>query len=92
MKAIGYAKSLPIEQDESLLDIELPMPTAQGRDILVQIEAIAVNPVDSKVRHRVQPAAGEYQVLVWDAVGIVVAVGERGCLCWPLFSHPDQKI
>lgn len=76
MKAIGYKKSLPIDDSESLQDIELNQPTATGRDLLVKVGAVAVNPVDYKVRHRVSPIKGEYKVLGWDAVGEVVATGE----------------
>ena len=53
MKAIGYLKSLPISDPESLNDIELPQPVASGHDLLVKIKAIAVNPVDYKVRQHV---------------------------------------
>ena len=76
MKAVGYRKSLPINDPESLTDIELPQPIAAGRDLLVKVTAIAVNPVDYKIRQRVAPAGGEYKVLGWDAVGEVVATGE----------------
>ena len=76
MKAVGYSKSLPINDPESLLDIELPQPIATGRDLLVKIKAIAVNPVDYKIRQRFAPAAGNYKVIGWDAVGEVVAAGE----------------
>jgi len=76
MKAIAYAQSLPISNSESLIDIELPQPIASGYDILVQIKAIAVNPVDYKIRQNVSPQIGDYKVLGWDAVGEVVATGE----------------
>ena len=76
MKAVGYEKSLPIENPESLTDIELAQPVATGRDLLVEIRAIAVNPVDYKIRQRVTPAEGEHKVLGWDAAGEVVATGE----------------
>lgn len=76
MKAIGYIKSLPISDLESLTDIELPQPVAIGRDLLVKVKAIAVNPVDYKIRQRFPSAEGEYKVLGWDAVGEVVATGE----------------
>ena len=75
MKAIGYIKSLPINDPESLTDIELPQPIATGRDVLVKVKAIAVNPVDYKVRLRVSPE-DDYKVIGWDAVGEVVATGE----------------
>ncbi len=77
MKAIGYLQSLPIHQPGSLMDIELDKPAPKGRDLLVKINAISVNPVDTKVRVRAQPQLGEYKVLGWDAVGEVVAVGEN---------------
>jgi len=76
MKAIAYKKSLPIDQAESLINIELPQPIATGRDILVKVNAIAVNPVDYKVRINMPPAEGDSKVLGWDAVGEVVAAGE----------------
>ena len=76
MKAVGYTRSLPINDPESLTDIELPQPTATGHDLLVKVAAIAVNPVDYKIRQNVSPAEGQYKVLGWDAVGEVVATGE----------------
>jgi zinc-binding alcohol dehydrogenase family protein len=82
MKAIGYRKSLPIEDTDSLLDIELPVPVAHGHDLLVQVHAVSVNPVDTKVRMRTDPA-GEIKVLGYDAAGIVKAVGENVTLFKP---------
>ncbi|MGI9276365.1 MAG: zinc-binding alcohol dehydrogenase family protein [Endozoicomonas sp.] len=76
MKAIGYTQSLPITDSESLQDIELPQPVATGRDLLVRVKAIAVNPVDYKIRQRATPEEGRQKVLGWDAVGEVVAAGE----------------
>lgn len=75
MKAIAYHQSLPIAHAESLIDIELPAPVALGRDLLVEVKAISVNPVDVKVRKNMPPAAGEAKVIGWDAAGIVKAVG-----------------
>lgn len=76
MKAVGYTQSLPINNPESLMDIELSQPVVAGRDLLVKVSAIAVNPVDSKVRLKAAPEAGEYKVLGWDSVGEVVAIGD----------------
>ena len=76
MKAIGYTKSLPINDPESLTDIDLPQPVATGHDLLVKVKAIAVNPVDYKIRMRASPDDGNYKVIGWDAVGEVVATGE----------------
>ncbi len=75
MKAIGYRASLPSSDPEALVDLDLPMPHATGRDLLVKIEAVSVNPVDYKVRLRAQPPAGEAKVLGYDASGIVHSVG-----------------
>lgn len=77
MRAVGYRESLPIENADALLDIEVPKPTPNGYDLLVQVHAIAVNPVDTKVRKRAQPPAGEYKILGWDAVGTVVEMGPQ---------------
>jgi NADPH:quinone reductase len=75
MKAVGYQKSLPIADAKSLVDIELPKPVPGGRDLLVKVQAVSVNPVDTKMRMRAEPPAGEWQVLGWDAVGVVEAAG-----------------
>ncbi len=83
MKAVGYRQSLPIAEAESLIDVELSDPTPSGRDLLVQIKAVSVNPVDTKVRMRQTPQAGETNVLGWDAAGIVVAVGSEAHLFKP---------
>jgi len=76
MKAIGYTQSLPISNPESLIDIELPQPTASGHDLLVRIKSIAVNPIDYKIRQNVAPEENDYKIIGWDAVGEVVAIGE----------------
>ncbi|TFW30947.1 zinc-binding alcohol dehydrogenase family protein [Duganella callida] len=75
MKAIAYRKSLPITDAEALIDVELPEPQASGRDLLVEVRAISVNPVDVKVRVNSAPAEGQSKVLGWDAAGVVKAVG-----------------
>ena len=75
MRAVGYQNSLPIENDASLVDIELPKPEARERDILVSVRAVSVNPVDAKVRLRAPPEAGSWKVLGWDAAGVVESVG-----------------
>jgi len=77
MKAIAYYTSLPIDDPKSLQDIELPAPVAGPRDLLVQVKAISVNPVDTKVRENVQPEGGAAKVLGWDVAGVVKAVGSE---------------
>lgn len=83
MRAVGYELSRPIEDAASLADIELPRPEAQGRDILVAVRAVSVNPVDTKVRVRAQPDPGGWKVLGWDAAGTVEAVGPEAGLFRP---------
>ncbi|MGD9510926.1 MAG: zinc-binding alcohol dehydrogenase family protein [Geminicoccaceae bacterium] len=75
MRAVGYQTSLPIDDPLSLQDVELPRPEAKEHDLLVKVEAVSVNPVDTKVRKRAQAEAGQWKVLGWDAVGTVEAVG-----------------
>lgn len=75
MRAIGYEQAGPIDRDDALVDIVLPAPVATGRDILVEVRAVSVNPVDTKVRRGTAPDAGQWKVLGWDAAGIVTAAG-----------------
>jgi NADPH:quinone reductase len=75
MQAIGYQQPGSIDRDQSLVDIELPTPTPLGRDLLVEVKAVSVNPVDTKVRKTAQPDPGNWKVLGWDAAGIVSATG-----------------
>ncbi|ARO29375.1 Zn-dependent alcohol dehydrogenase GroES-like protein [Rhizobium sp. NXC14] len=75
MRAVAYKTPLPITAETSLIDVDLPMPEARGHDLLVEIKAVSVNPVDVKVRaHSAQPA-DELKVLGWDAAGVVKAIG-----------------
>lgn len=76
MKAIGYKENLPIENVKSLQDITLETPKATGRDILVEIKAISVNPADYKVRAGMPAEGDNWKVIGWDATGIVKEVGE----------------
>lgn len=76
MKAIGYKIAGPIDRAEALVDIEIERPRALGRDILVEVAAVSVNPVDAKVRQGSNAADGQWKVLGWDAVGRVVEIGD----------------
>lgn len=75
MQAIGFETSLPITDAQSLLAFEAPMPSIAAHEVLVKIEAIAVNPVDIKIRNVGAPPAGEKRILGWDAAGVVAKVG-----------------
>ena len=74
MKAVAYRTPGPIEADDALLDIMLDKPAPDGRDLLVQVHAVSVNPVDAKVHQGTSPE-GEWRVLGFDAAGVVAAVG-----------------
>jgi NADPH2:quinone reductase len=75
MRAIGFTKLEAGQDAGALADIELTKPEAKGRDLLIEIRAVSVNPVDTKVRRRVKPEAGDWKVLGYDAAGVVVAAG-----------------
>ncbi|SIT43415.1 conserved hypothetical protein [Paraburkholderia piptadeniae] len=75
MKAVGLTRYLPIDNPESLVDIEIDKPQPTSHDILVKVEAISVNPVDYKVRAPKDTVEKTPRVLGWDAAGIVEAVG-----------------
>ncbi len=77
MKAVGLKQYLPIENENSLLDVEIPKPTAKGKDLLVEVKAISVNPVDYKVRAPKDKVESEPKILGWDAAGVVVEVGDE---------------
>ncbi|MCS3472845.1 zinc-binding alcohol dehydrogenase family protein [Pseudomonas sp. JUb42] len=83
MKAVAYYNALPISDSAALQDIELPEPVAGPRDLLVEVKAISVNPVDTKIRKNVQPEGGQAKVLGWDVAGIVKAVGSEVSLFQP---------
>jgi NADPH2:quinone reductase len=75
MKAVGSYKALAVDETEAFLDMEVDMPEVSGRNILVQVKAVSVNPVDTKVRKRPNPSE-TFRILGWDAAGVVTAVGD----------------
>lgn len=79
MKAVSFFKSLPITEPESLVDIEVDRPSPGPRDLQVEVRAISVNPVDTKIRGGGGPGSpgGAAKILGWDAAGIVAAVGSE---------------
>jgi zinc-binding alcohol dehydrogenase family protein len=79
MKAVAHTG----KDFASLVDIELPVPSPSGHDLLVKVEAISVNPVDYKQR---QMGSATPRVLGWDAAGTVAAAGDQVSL----FSKGDQ--
>lgn len=83
MKAVALTRYLPIQDPKSLTDVTLETPQATGRDLLVAIKAIAVNPVDYKVRAPRDQVESSPKVLGWDAAGIVQAIGPDVTLFQP---------
>lgn len=78
MKAVGLYQYLPIDHEQALLDLTIDPPAAPtGRDLLVAVRAIAVNPIDTKVRKPKDQIESSPRILGWDAAGEVVAVGEQ---------------
>ncbi|HEY1392658.1 MAG TPA: zinc-binding alcohol dehydrogenase family protein, partial [Methylibium sp.] len=77
MQAIGHRRNLPIHDTEALLAVDLPEPTPGPHDLLVQVRAVSVNPVDVKLRAGKPVPEGQTRVLGWDAAGTVLAVGAQ---------------
>ena len=77
MKAVGYHKSSSVGDAGALVDVEIPKPNATGRDVLVLVEAISVNPIDTKIRRTVSSDNKDHKILGWDAAGIVESTGEN---------------
>ncbi len=61
MRAVAHKIPQPISAETSLVDVDLPTPEAKGHDLLVEIKAVSVNPVDVKVRANAAPTEGEYK-------------------------------
>lgn len=87
MKAVALQRYLPIDHPECLLDVELETPAAGGRDLLIEVKAVSVNPVDTK--RRAPNAANKDKVenpprvLGWDAAGVVKWCGPDAILFKP---------
>lgn len=79
MKAVGFTRSLPIEDIDSLFEYETAKPTVGKRDLLVRIKAISVNPVDYKIRQSIAENSEleDPRIIGWDATGIVEDVGNK---------------
>ncbi len=75
MKAVGYTESGSIDRADALIDLDLPIPEPGPKDLRVKISAVSVNPVDTKIRRNRAPKPGVPEVLGWDAVGVVDALG-----------------
>lgn len=96
MKAVGFTQSHPLDHPQSLLDLDLPAPEPGAHDMLVEIRAVSVNPVDCWIRRSARPEIGEPLVLGMDAAGIVRQTGasvrlfKRGDRVWYSGSFQRQ--
>lgn len=77
MKAIAYTHCHPVSHEDALLDLILPdAAEPRGHDVLVEVRAVSVNPVDAKLRGAADPA-GEPRILGFDAAGVIRARGPQ---------------
>ncbi len=76
VKAVGFYEGLPISDQNSFMNLKVARKKATGFDLLVQVNAVSVNPVDTKMRQS-HPATKEPTILGFDAFGTVVEVGDR---------------
>ncbi|NWD68951.1 zinc-binding alcohol dehydrogenase family protein [Pseudomonas gingeri] len=83
MKAVGFYHNHPVDHPQALEDLERPTPTLGEHDLLVEIRAISVNPVDTKIRAKGDIPNGAPRILGWDAAGIVREIGARVSLFKP---------
>jgi len=77
MKAIGFYQYLPVDNPQSLVEVEVLTPEPNGRDLLVRVKAVSVNPVDVKVRSRLKTVEEQPKIIGWDAAGVVESVGSE---------------
>jgi zinc-binding alcohol dehydrogenase family protein len=83
MKAVGLTRYLPLDDPNSLKDVEVPAPKLEACDLLVRVKAISVNPVDTKVRSTVKQELPAPKILGYDAAGVVEAIGNNVTLFKP---------
>ncbi len=83
MKAVGFTHYLPIENESAFLDLNVEKPQPEGRDILVNVKAVAINPVDTKVRAPKDKVEETPRIIGYDASGVVEAVGPDVALFKP---------
>jgi len=77
MKAFRYNAGAAGDDTVYFEEVDRPKPKPGGHDILVAVQGVAVNPVDTKVRRGLVPVPADVDVLGWDAAGIVEAIGEE---------------
>ncbi len=77
MKAVGFYQYLPVENPESLVEVEIPDLEPSARDLRVRVKAVSVNPVDVKIHSRLQTVEKEPKIIGWDVAGVVESIGRE---------------
>ncbi|BDZ31401.1 zinc-binding alcohol dehydrogenase family protein [Lactiplantibacillus sp. WILCCON 0030] len=75
-KAVGLYAGHPLSDPRAFEDVTIDVAQPTGRDVLVAVQAVSVNPIDTKQR-QVQVATKTPRILGFDAVGKVLAVGDQ---------------
>jgi NADPH2:quinone reductase len=75
MQAIVVTRNLSNRNCHAFEPRELADPIPGDQDLLIRVEAVAVNPVDTKVRATLPLEPGAARILGWDGAGVVEAVG-----------------
>lgn len=83
MKAIAQLQCLPTTDPQCLVEVVAPLPEPSGRDLRVRVQAVSVNPVDTKLRRHAAPPGGLPRILGYDVAGVVDAAGPEATLFRP---------
>lgn len=73
MKAFGVTN----DKIDSFVEFDKPKETPTGRDLLVKISGVAINPVDIATRKKIADELVDPKILGYDGYGIVDAVGSE---------------
>ncbi|MBR0559807.1 zinc-binding alcohol dehydrogenase family protein [Neokomagataea anthophila] len=74
MKAFGHTRATHLTDKDALVELSIPTPEPGLHDVIVEISAISINPVDTKLR-QTAPSDGQARILGYDACGTIVATG-----------------
>lgn len=77
MKAIGFTEHLPIDNPHSLYEFQAAVPKPHPHDLLVNVAASSVNPVDTYIRKGGRGKLKSPKIIGYDACGIVVKQAQR---------------
>lgn len=77
MRAIGHPGPRPIEAEDALVEFEAPVPQPGPEQLLVEVLAVAVNPIDVKLRSSGKASPHAPRILGFEAAGRVVEVGSN---------------